>query len=337
MPVPQQSLPAAQIAIAGQFDLNLADLRRYMTEDTIGGYHSDERQSKWPVGSLWSVEGALLYALTRIIQPELVIEIGTHLGCSTTHFAAALKANGKGKVISIDTAKSIDLHGTGIYAVGELIQDDLRDYVELVNADGVAFVQNALGYGAAAIIYEDADHSSETTRAVWTAGSGKLAAGGFLISHDACHFLVGEDIWLGVMQSGTQNPHRHLIEPSDCGVALWRAEKDRQFAPRLLAEEAKVKPKPRNAESQAFVDAGWEYEETELTVSEQLDAAFDEGETEAARIREEWLSSQYDDEYDSLTKNELADELAERKIPYNFKDKKYVLIDLLRKDDALEI
>ncbi len=322
--IPAQSLPAAQIAIAGQFGLNLADLRRFMTEDTIGGYHADERQRKWPVGSLWEVEGQLLYALTRILQPELVIEIGTHLGCSTTHFAAALHANGKGKIISCDTAKSIDLHGTGVYKVGAMIHEGLRGYVELVNTDGVAFVREALGYGAAAIIYEDADHSTETTRAVWTAGAGKLAAGGFLISHDACHFLVGDAIWTGVLQSGVQSPHRHLIEPSDCGVALWRAELDRKFAPRLIPE-AKPAVKPRNGNG-------------EQTISENLEATLEEGRDRAEDIRVDWERQQEpEDGYESMSKVELMAELDERGIDYLKKSAKDYLVGLLRDDDSLEV
>ena len=265
MTIPSQHLAAAQIAIAGQFSLSLLQLRDYMQEDTIGGYHSDANKAKWPVGSLWEVEGQLLYALVRILQPELVVEIGTHLGCSTTHMAAAVMKNGVGKVITCDTRPMIPLHDGKNMPAGGLIPKRYRPVVQLHQGDGVMFLQDMVGYGAVGFVYEDGDHSAELTRAAWNAASAKLAAGGMVASHDAAHFMVGADVWAGVMQSGVSNAHRHLIDPSDCGMALWRAPLDRTFAARQLEPEARPTPVQANGIEDAYTD--W----TKIDILDELD------------------------------------------------------------------
>jgi hypothetical protein len=46
------------------------ELIGYAAEDTLGGYHWDERQRQFPSGSLWQVEGQMLYALVRWLKPD---------------------------------------------------------------------------------------------------------------------------------------------------------------------------------------------------------------------------------------------------------------------------
>jgi len=43
-----------------------------------------------------------LYALVRALQPELVVEAGVSSGVSSAHFLLALRANGHGRLVSID-------------------------------------------------------------------------------------------------------------------------------------------------------------------------------------------------------------------------------------------
>jgi hypothetical protein len=43
-----------------------------------------------------------------------------------------------------------------------------------------------------------------------------------MISHDAMHFVVGEQVQAGIQQAGIENPLTLLVEPSDCGLAVWR-------------------------------------------------------------------------------------------------------------------
>jgi predicted O-methyltransferase YrrM len=53
-------------------------------------------------GSLDPVEGALLYGIVRTLQPDVAVETGTASGISTTYLLAALRRNGRGRLVSID-------------------------------------------------------------------------------------------------------------------------------------------------------------------------------------------------------------------------------------------
>jgi predicted O-methyltransferase YrrM len=53
-------------------------------------------------GSVYPVEGALLYGLVRGLRPATVVETGTASGISTTYLLAALARNDTGRLVSID-------------------------------------------------------------------------------------------------------------------------------------------------------------------------------------------------------------------------------------------
>jgi predicted O-methyltransferase YrrM len=53
-------------------------------------------------GSVYPVEGALLYGLVRGLRPETVVETGTANGISTTYLLAALARNETGRLVSVD-------------------------------------------------------------------------------------------------------------------------------------------------------------------------------------------------------------------------------------------
>ena len=84
-------------AIAADWGFDADALIAYADEDEIGGY-----PERWPGGSLWSVEGQTLYALTRALKPARVVEFGTWQGCSGSHLAAALVANEHGTLVCVD-------------------------------------------------------------------------------------------------------------------------------------------------------------------------------------------------------------------------------------------
>lgn len=208
--------------LAQQHGWDADELINYSYEDDVSGW--DNGLGGWPIGSLWTVEGRYLYALVRKLQPEVVVEIGTNVGCGATHIASALKANGNGKLVTLDINKAVTPpvakgQQPRTYRQGELIPDDLLPFVEIVNADGIGYLLYHLKQ--ADLIFEDGAHSVESTREAWQAGVPKLSDGGFMISHDAAHFVVGEDIRAGIEAAGI-TPQIVAIAPSDCGLAVWR-------------------------------------------------------------------------------------------------------------------
>lgn len=207
--------------LALQIPVDPDALMKFAAEDRIGGWDLDK--GGWPIGSLWSVEGKVLYALVRLLQPELVVEIGTHRGCSTTHIATALDINGKGLVVTLDTAPG----------VGDMIPSTLNKRVNKVAAEGIVWLQEQPDESID-IIYEDADHSAETCANIAKLATAKLKPGGLLITHDAAHDFawypdgnqspsdVGATIRRGLEMALGNQFRTYRTDPSDCGFALWQ-------------------------------------------------------------------------------------------------------------------
>lgn len=208
--------------LALQLNLDPAELIRYADEDKIGGWDLD--QGGWPVGSMWSVEGQTIYALIRALKPLAVMEIGGWRGCSATHIATALQINDKGgELVSVDLTEG----------AGDLLPDGLRDLVKHVADDGATFLRT-MPDNFLDIIFEDADHSTETSRAIAELAKSKLKPGGLLIVHDAGHDWawlgdrtqitsdVGETIRRGLTMALGNTYHVYRADPSDCGLAVWQ-------------------------------------------------------------------------------------------------------------------
>lgn len=209
-------------SIAQTYGLDSYDLIGYSYEDEISGW--DGGYGDWPVGSLWTVEGRVLYALVRALQPQVVVEIGTNVGCGASHIASALKMNGSGTLLSFDINSRIvippDATGTSaVYQQGQLIPAELLPLVELVHGDGIDYLRDCIG--EVDFIFEDGSHGLEDTRDAWQFGLAKLNPGGWILSHDAAHFLVGETIQKGIAAAGVV-PNVYEVRPSDCGLAIYR-------------------------------------------------------------------------------------------------------------------
>lgn len=200
-----------------------AVLSFYSNLDAIGGYHPDPAQAKWPGGSVFENEGKLIFAIVRAFYYKTVIEIGLGDGCSASHIASALKSayddqiavgfkpKHKGHLTSIDRGNS-----------GRLIPDDLRPWITIIPGDGEEWLREQKDE-TVDLIFEDADHSERLSYEIGMLAKSKLRPGGLLIAHDISHEGVGEDVAAGYTRAGLDYLTL-LIEPSDCGLMLWRKE-----------------------------------------------------------------------------------------------------------------
>lgn len=210
--------------IAAKLKADAKDLIEYADEDTLGGFHIDPDQRKFPIGSIWGVEGEILYAIVRHLQPEIVAEIGGWLGASAAHIASALKANGKGHLYSIDN------HSMGDGIKWELLPAELSEYVTLVQANGQDWLNeqadNSLG-----LVFEDAAHDTALVALLSSLALQKLGGGGVLVNHDAGHdqAIVGGGATVPSpvgrqVRDGLADAHAYFsvyrAEPSDCGLAI---------------------------------------------------------------------------------------------------------------------
>ncbi len=201
--------------IATDFDLDAKQLIDYANEDTQTGW--DDNKGAWPIGSLWQVEGQILYSLVRFTKPKRVLELGTMYGCSATHMLMALKANQDGGHLDcVDR----DIHEVGV--IGGQIPNRLRDNLTIYEQDVYEYVaqkDDKLGYD---FVFSDAAHASEKIVQIWSRREKLVNPSGFLIEHDACHFMVGSQVMAGISAAGVTTVKTYLTEPSDCGMALWQ-------------------------------------------------------------------------------------------------------------------
>lgn len=204
----------ALVAVADYLSLDVAALREYAAEDTLGGW---TYLGYWPGGSIWEVEGRILYAIIRGLQPKSCFEAGTKFGCSASHILSALKANKKGTLTSVDPGFDTDLTTEGY---GSLIPEPLKKKwkfnfgqraEDFLDADSTPFE----------FAYEDTDHTVPTTVAILSRLKARESVK-VIMSHDVCHPWAGyaiRDAWNEVFG----NEWRPLCtEPSDCGLAIWR-------------------------------------------------------------------------------------------------------------------
>lgn len=209
------SLHDALDSMAVQFELDADDLIHYAAIDPHGGYHP-KYDDGFPAGSIWRVEGQVLYALVRALRPQRVLEIGTYYGCSATHILQALRDNGSGTLVCIDLNDG----------VGSLIPPTLRSHLAIVQADMFQWLPNLTQDEGFDFIWEDSAHTVETTEFAWRSAYRLLPPGGMILSHDAEHFRLTEQVKEGIARAGlfsaTPPARTYLIAPSDCGLAVWR-------------------------------------------------------------------------------------------------------------------
>lgn len=218
--------------LAVQIKADGSELIRYAQEDTIGGYHNEPAHSIWPTGSIWGSEGQILYVLTRHLKPAKVVEIGGWRGCSATHIAKALMANGRGHLWSFDNGTQGGNHG-------DMIPNELREFVTLVGEDGIKNVQ-AMEASSVDLLFEDAMHDTPSVLAIALEAKRVLRNGGLLVNHDGAKDFawagggmrvgsrVGVEVRDGLRQAEMKY-YEYITEESDCGLTVSVNEKTQEI------------------------------------------------------------------------------------------------------------
>ncbi len=191
--------------IANALGASPAELIAYAAEDTLGGYHSDKAQEKFPCGSLWGVEGQVLYALCRLLRPGHVVEIGTLRGASAVHILSAMNRNGYGTLTTIDIVEG----------AGDLISEDLMSRCRKIVGRGQDLIETLNG---ATIVFEDAQHSTDDVEQILRAAAHLKPR--IMLSHDGAHPTAGPDVREGWRRVFGDEFTTFLTPPSDCGFTF---------------------------------------------------------------------------------------------------------------------
>lgn len=210
-------------AIAHVLNIGLpSDMIRYSRDDPHGGYN-DAYDDGFPVGSMWRVEGQMLYALVRALRPMNVLELGTSHGCSATHILQALSDNRAGGLVCVD-------NGSQVGVIGDMIPLALKPNATIHQTSVEEWIDTALKEGYTYdLILEDAMHDAPQVEYVWRHADKLLNPRGVILSHDACHKIAGDAIREGIEKAGYRGSTGYgndvmyvLIAPADCGFAIWR-------------------------------------------------------------------------------------------------------------------
>lgn len=190
-------------AIGETFGFSPKALMLYAEQDMLTGF--DFGAGEWPTGSLHRPEGQTLYALIRQCKPALIAEFGTLYGCSAAHLGQAVADNSFGHVLTVDHTPKPDrplpAAVTSFWMMGE-------DFMRVIGANQLGFV------------FEDTDHSYESTHGVWEPALEKVKPGGWIISHDPA---ADEKVIRGAVDVvGEENCLIVLVPPSDCGLLIYR-------------------------------------------------------------------------------------------------------------------
>ena len=136
-----------------------------------------------------------LYYLTRWLQPSAVLEIGTHVGASTLHIAAALQQQ---QTASLTTVDIDDVNATNSYwskaGLSKCPSDALAELgvrVNFMQADSVRFLKSV--HDKFDLIFLDGDHSVRQVQAEIPLALKRLRDEGLILLHD--YFPDGAQYW----------------------------------------------------------------------------------------------------------------------------------------------
>jgi predicted O-methyltransferase YrrM len=144
-------------------------------------------------GSINRGDGRAIYYLVRALKPARLLEIGTHVGGSTLHIAAAMRRNiADGRECSLTTVdlKDVDGAGSAPWKRAGLSQSPRDNIASLGMADRVEFVTgDSSAYFRECstrfdFIFVDGNHREDSAYADILAATGCLQPGGSILLHD---------------------------------------------------------------------------------------------------------------------------------------------------------
>lgn len=160
-------------------------------------------------------EAAVLYSLVRALRPCLVMETGTFDGYSTAEIARALRANGSGRITTVDVAT----------VTGAQVPEDLREMIRFVRGRpswSLAKEARAEKWKID-LFFHDSLHSYSNTLRELVSFSRAFAPGCVVLCHDASlDHIPGFGVQKALERVAAILGVRIRILPTTCGLGLMR-------------------------------------------------------------------------------------------------------------------
>jgi predicted O-methyltransferase YrrM len=177
-------------------DINLDDV--WNSEELFNEWNKVEQTLKALVipdetGGVNPGDRRALYYLVKYLNPLRVLEVGTHIGASTTHIAAALEDDASMTTVDVFDVNS-DMHwrkyGTKRSPATMIQSLGLADKVEFVKSMSIDYLPRS---GMFDLIFLDGNHSMDTVRAEVPLALEHLNPGGVILLHD--YYPDNKPIW----------------------------------------------------------------------------------------------------------------------------------------------
>lgn len=167
-----------------------------------------------PVGTHFTSDGKLLYALVRHLKPAMMLEIGTHFGGSATHIAAAMDLNGSGALYTVDIEETSGRH----------IPAEYQDFVTVVHANIDHYLPQLVNQKMTFdCIFEDGAHSEGQVHNIYKYLPLIMNEGGYIISHDVAMNGVQQYIVNGMRKGGANLMSVRFYQVGDTpGVSIYQ-------------------------------------------------------------------------------------------------------------------
>jgi len=149
------------------------------------------KEKPYPIDySIHEDSGLFLYALCKIVKPDLVVETGVAYGISSAYILQALYENNKGTLYSID---SIFKPWESLEMIGNAIPNQIQDRWKLINGAGPEKLDELFqSIKKADIFLHDSLHTYKNMLLEFQTTWPFIKNGGFLLSDD----IIGNNAFL---------------------------------------------------------------------------------------------------------------------------------------------
>ena len=149
--------------------------------------------------SAWYTHTPFAAWLMDVLSPRVIVELGTHYGCSCFAFAEAAKRLGNECVVhAVDTWEGDD--HAGFY--GQEVHDYVRSVVEAEYADSVNLIRGRFDQarplfpdGSVDLLHIDGRHAYEDAVADFDEWRSAVGDGGIILFHDIAEHDNGFGVW----------------------------------------------------------------------------------------------------------------------------------------------
>ncbi len=179
-------------------------------------FTQDEFDKLFQGGAILYEDGIWLYNAIRQLRPARLLEFGGFIGVSTRILVEAIMKNDYGYLFAVDIQSPVSeymLQRHGAQRASRLT-DANRRHVTLITADARE-IAKALPDESFDFIFEDTDHTVETTTLIATEVQRILIPGGVAAFHDSMMKPVVE----GFTNAGII---REMEFIPNTGIAIWR-------------------------------------------------------------------------------------------------------------------